>query len=124
MNMLKRDLGTGDLCDNIGLVGVSAKWSYVTASPSHNDQAIPILSPLLLCMLAIPIFPFLKFKEFLIYLSRSICSNKSMHTDKTGHIIFFSNKPHCTTTMGTRVEKGQKSWYRIIHIYSGHYLSE
>ena len=45
--MLKRDLGTGDLCDNIGLVGVSAKWSYVTASPSHHDQAIPILSPLL-----------------------------------------------------------------------------
>ena len=46
--MLKRDLGTGDLCDNIGLVGVSAKWSYmyVTASPSHHDQAIPILSPL------------------------------------------------------------------------------
>ena len=26
MNMLKRDLGTGDLCDNIGLVGVSAKY--------------------------------------------------------------------------------------------------
>ena len=24
----------GDLCDNIGLVGVSAKWSYVTASPN------------------------------------------------------------------------------------------
>ena len=39
--MLKRDLGTGDLCDNIELVGVSAKWSYVTASPSHRDQAIP-----------------------------------------------------------------------------------
>ena len=35
--MLKKDLGTGDLCDNIGLVGVSAKWSYVTASPSHHD---------------------------------------------------------------------------------------
>ena len=45
--MLKRDLGTGDLCDNIGLVGVPAKWSYVTASPSHHDQAIPILAPLL-----------------------------------------------------------------------------
>ena len=29
MNMLKRDLGTGDLCDNIGFVDVSAKWSYV-----------------------------------------------------------------------------------------------
>ena len=47
MNMLNWDLGTGDLCDNIGLVGVCAKWSYVTASPSHHDQAIPILSPLL-----------------------------------------------------------------------------
>ena len=47
-----------------------------------------------------------------------------MHMDKTGHIIiFFSNKPHCTTTMGTRVEKGQKSWIGIIiHIYSGRYL--
>ena len=37
----------GDLCDNIGLVGVFAKWSYVTASPCHHDRAIPILSPLL-----------------------------------------------------------------------------
>ena len=43
MNMLKMDLGTGDLCDNIGLVGISAKWSHVTASPSHHDKAIPIL---------------------------------------------------------------------------------
>ena len=43
--MLKRDLW--DLCDNIGLIGLSANWSYVTASSSHNkDQAIPILSPL------------------------------------------------------------------------------
>ena len=30
----------GDLCDNIGLVAVSAKWSYVTASYSH-----PVFSP-------------------------------------------------------------------------------
>ena len=60
--MLKRDVGTGDLCDNIGLVGVSAKWSYVTASPSHHDQTIPMMTPsCLLCMLTIPIFPFLKF---------------------------------------------------------------
>ena len=29
MNMLNRDLGAGDICDNIGIVGVSAKWSYV-----------------------------------------------------------------------------------------------
>ena len=36
----EENLGTGDLCDNIGLVGVSTKWSYVTASPSHHDQAI------------------------------------------------------------------------------------
>ena len=68
VNILKSDLGMGDLCDNIGLIGASAKWSYVSASPSHHDQAIPILSPLLLCMLAIPIFPFLKVEEFLIYL--------------------------------------------------------
>ena len=43
--MLKRDLGkclkhlTIVLGDNIGLVGVSVKRSYVTASPSHLDQA-------------------------------------------------------------------------------------
>ena len=43
MNMLNWDLGTGDLCDNIRLVGVCAKWSYVTASPSHHDQAIPLM---------------------------------------------------------------------------------
>ena len=55
--MLKRDLGTGDLCDNIGLVGVSAKWSYVTASPSHHDQAIPILSPLLFMHVGHPYIP-------------------------------------------------------------------
>ena len=54
--MLKRDLGTGDLCDNIGLVAISAKWSYVTASPSHHDQAIPILSPLLFMHVGHPIF--------------------------------------------------------------------
>ena len=47
----------GDLCDNIGLVGVSAKWSYVTASPSHHDQAIPILSPLLFMHVGHPYIP-------------------------------------------------------------------
>ena len=58
----------GALCDNIGLVGVSAKWSYVTASPSHHDQAImtkPSLSCLLhfLCMLAIPYIPLFKIQR-------------------------------------------------------------
>ena len=63
MNMLNRDLGTGDLCDNIGLVGVSAKWSYVTASPSHHDQAIPILSPLLFMHVGHPYIPLLKIRR-------------------------------------------------------------
>ena len=62
--VIKGDLGTGDLCDNIGLVGVSAKWSYIM-SLHHMTQ--PSLS-CFLCMLAIPIFPFLKVEEFLIYL--------------------------------------------------------
>ena len=68
MNMLNRDLGTGDLCDNIGLVGVYARWSYVTASPSHHDQAIPILSPLLFMHVGHPYIPLFKIREFLIYL--------------------------------------------------------
>ena len=62
MNMLNRDLGTGELCDNIGLVGVSAKWSYVTASPSHHDQAIPILSPLLFMHVGHPYIPLFKIR--------------------------------------------------------------
>ena len=68
MNMLKRDLGTGDLC---GLVGVSAKWSYVTASPSHHDQAIPILSPLLFMHVGHPYIPLFKIQrnfDLLVYI--------------------------------------------------------
>ena len=55
-------LGTEDLCDNIGLVGVSAKRSYVTAS---HDQAIPILSPLLFMHVG---HPYISLFKFLIYL--------------------------------------------------------
>ena len=55
----KQGLRYGELCDNIGLVGVSAKWSYVTASPSHHDQAIPILSPLLFMHVGHPYIPFI-----------------------------------------------------------------
>ena len=51
----------------MGLIGVSAKWSYVTASPSHHDQAIPILSPLLFMHVGHPYIPLLKFEEFLKY---------------------------------------------------------
>ena len=61
--MIKRDLGTGDLCNNIGLVGVSAKWSYVTASHSHHDQAIPILSPLLFMCVSHPYIPLFKIRR-------------------------------------------------------------
>ena len=55
----------GDLCDDIGLVGVYVKWSYVTASPSHHDQAIPIFSPM---HVGHPYIPLFKFEEFFIYL--------------------------------------------------------
>ena len=68
--MLKQNLGTGDLCDNIGLVGVSANWSYVTASPSHHDQAIPILSPLLFMHVGHPYIPLFKIQrifDLLVY---------------------------------------------------------
>ena len=53
----------GDLCDNIGLVGVSAMWSYVTTSPSHHDQAIPILSPLLFMHVGHPYIPLFKIRR-------------------------------------------------------------
>ena len=59
----EQGLRYGDLCDNIGLVGVSAKWSYVTASPSHHDQAIPILSPLLFMHVGHPYIPLFKIRR-------------------------------------------------------------
>ena len=65
--ILKRDLDTGDLCDNIGLVGVSAKWSYVTASPSHHYQAIPILSPLLFVHVGHPYISLFKIQRIFVY---------------------------------------------------------
>ena len=63
--MLKRNLGTGDLCDNIG----SLVYLQSGAVSLHHLAIITKRSlSCLLCMLAIPIFPFLKVKEFLIYL--------------------------------------------------------
>ena len=62
----------GDLCDNIGLVGVSAKWSYVTASPSHHDQAIPILSPLLFMHVGHPYIPLFKIRRVFDLLENSV----------------------------------------------------
>ena len=62
----------GGLCDNIGLVGVSAKWSYmyVTASTSHHDQAIPILSPLLFMHVGHPYIPLFKIRRIFDLLVR------------------------------------------------------
>ena len=60
------NLDTGELCNNIGLVGVSAKWSYVTASPSHHDQAIPILSPLFFMHVGHPYIPLFKILDLLV----------------------------------------------------------
>ena len=43
MNMLNRDLGMGDLCDNIGLVGVSAigNEAYTTLHIMHDSFFVP-----------------------------------------------------------------------------------
>ena len=56
----------GDLCDNIGLVlaCLPSGSTNATESPSQymtQPSWIPILSPYFLCMLAIPIFPLIKF---------------------------------------------------------------
>ena len=63
-----------DLYNNIGLVGVSAKWSYVTASLSHHDQAIPILSPLLFMHVGHPYIPLLKIRRIFDLLVICVCA--------------------------------------------------
>ena len=59
----------GVLCTNIGLVlaCLLSGSTNATASPSRymtKPAGIPILSPVLLCLLAIPIFPFI---DLLVY---------------------------------------------------------
>ena len=94
--MLKRDLGTGDLCDNIGLIGVLAKWSYVTASPSHHDQAIPILSPLLFMHVDHPYIPLFKGRRiFDLLVWKFICHVFKVYTMKLHFPIHFKCSP-CT----------------------------
>ena len=90
-SMLKRDLGTGDLCDNIGLVGVSAKWSYVTASPSHHGQAIPILSPLLFMHVGHPYIPLFKIQrifDLLVAIWIAFISCFCVFTDSFENLIY------------------------------------
>ena len=65
----------GDLCDNIGLVGVSAKWSYVTASCSHHDQlSHPYLVSFALIFMHvghpyIPLFKIARIFDLLVHMS-------------------------------------------------------
>ena len=51
------------------LVGVSAKWSYVTASLSHHDQGIPILSPLLFMHVGHPYITLFKIPRIYLYIT-------------------------------------------------------
>ena len=108
MNMLNRDLGTGQLCDNIGLVGVSAKWSYVTVSPSHHDQAILILSPLLFMHVGHPYTPLFKIRQifdllvsppFLILLVANRVYNMYNYYPKPAHLPLLHPCPHCSSTV-------------------------
>ena len=94
----------GDLCDKIGLVGVSAKWSYVTASPSHHDQAIPILSPL---YVGHPYIPLLRVFDLLVS-PPFLVSFRQVATRIYTYIIFIILThfppspplfPHCSITM-------------------------
>ena len=90
ITMLKKDLGTGDLCNNIGLVGLSAKWSYVTASPSHHDQAIPILSPLLFMHVGHPYIPLFKIRRnFDLLVSPPFLSDRNPSIHVYAHIIMY-----------------------------------
>ena len=85
----------GDLCDNIGLVGVSAKWSYVTASPSHHDQAIPMLSSLLFMHVGHPYIPLFKSRRIfeVVTMYMHICIISTSHSPSPP--LF----PHCSITM-------------------------
>ena len=74
----------GDLCDNIGLVGVSAMWSYVTTSTSHHDQAIPILSPLIFMHVGHPYIPLFKILKIFDLLVIYIITSPFVYRDVTG----------------------------------------
>ena len=96
----------GDLCDNIGLVGVSAMWGYVTASPSHHDQAIPILSPLLFMHVGHPYIPLFKIRRIFDLLVsppflRQVATRVYMYNSypKPAHLPLLHPCPHCSSTV-------------------------
>ena len=57
--------------------GISSEWSYVTASPSHHDSAIPISSPLLFMLFGHPYIPLFKIQRIfdLLGIIRAIVSS-------------------------------------------------
>ena len=83
--------GAGDLCDNIGLVGIPAKLSYVTTSPSHHDQAIPILSPLLFMHVGHLLFKIRLF--YLLFYKTTDCFCMLHDFDLKIHVCLYSMIP-------------------------------
>ena len=83
----KQGLRYGDLCDNIGLVGVSAKWSYVTASPNHHDKFRRL-------------FDLLVSPPFLV-LFRQVATRVYMYNyyPKPALLPLLHPCPHCSSTM-------------------------
>ena len=128
MNRLKRDLGTGDLCDNIGLVGVSTKRSYVTASPSHHYKAIPILSPLHVDHSYIPlfkmriIFDLLVSPPFLV-LFRQVATRVYMsnYYRKPAHLSLLHPCPHCSSTVRFVSKKTNMASFIRVHTFIATY---
>ena len=125
--MLNRDLGTGELCDNIGLVGVSAKWSYVTASPSHHDQAIPILSPLLFMHVGHPIFKIRRIFDLLVsppflILFRQVATRYMYnYYPKPAHLPLLHPCPHCSSTVRFVSKKTNMASFVHVHTFIATY---
>ena len=97
----------GGLCDNIGFVGVSAKCSYVTASPSHHDKAIPILSTLLFMHVGHPYIPLFKIRRIFnllvsppfLALFRQVATRVYNYYPKPALLPLLHPCPHCSSTM-------------------------
>ena len=107
MNMLKRDLGTGDLCDNIGLV----VYLLSEAMSLHHLPIMtkPSLSCLLcfLCMLAIyiPLFKIRRIFDLLVsppflVLFRQVGTRVYMYNyyPKPALLPLLHPCPHCSST--------------------------
>ena len=125
----------GDLCDNIGLVGVSAMWSYVTASPSHHDQAIPILSPLLFMHVGHPYIPLFKIRRIfdLLVILLSCTGNPSESSSRTlklvakavqnlANLVEFKTKEPFMTSLNPFIIRHMPDMIKFIDTLSVSYL--